>query len=133
MTPPATGVMTPAEWALIFGALGAALTALAGVVVSLVQARNSAKKADLDSYVATTRAHAEQDEKEFQHLVSEIARLEKSLDRRREEYEQLWKEVQVLRLENVALRAENVKLKERVVELEKTTKPGTGPLSRVGS
>ncbi len=133
MTPPATGVMTPAEWALIFGALGAAVTALAGAIASLVRARNSAKQTDLAAFVAKSKEHADQDEKEFKHLVDEIARLEKSLDRRREEYEHLWKEVQALRVENIALRAENSKLKERVAELEKMTKPSTGPLSRIGS
>ncbi len=122
--------MTVTEWALTIGAFGAAMTAIAGAIASLISARNAAKKTDLDSFVATSQQHAADDAKEFEHLVSEIARLEKSLDRRHAEYEALWKEVQALRLENIALRAENSKLRERITELEKgaATKPGTGPL-----
>jgi septal ring factor EnvC (AmiA/AmiB activator) len=114
----------------LLGGLTLFVAGVGGFIVQAVNARNSAKKSDLDNYIAKSNQHAAEDKNEFAHLVSEIARLEQSLDRRRKEYEQLWEEVQQLRQENISLRAENTRLKERVAELEKLTAPKTktGPL-----
>ncbi len=134
--------MTPAEWGLIVGAVSGALVALIG---ALVTARTSAKKTDLSSWIAKSEQHQEQDSQEFVFLKGENARLEKSLDRRREEWVQVntdlnavrkelndlrvtqameratWAEERAAwRIEKEGLVHANALLKERVAQMEKT-------------
>lgn len=113
--------MTSTEWIAILIALGA-------LVTTLVAARNSAKKSDVDSLTAAGKLAAQAqkdkhtaDEREFERLHKEMERLDAVLTDRRKEIEDLrdtvttgTNEIAALRIELAAERAANLELRQHM-------------------
>jgi chromosome segregation ATPase len=117
--------VTVDEYVALLGGAALFLGGVGGFLVQAINARNSAKRSDLDAFKLQSDAHVATDRIEFDHLVSEVVRLEKALDRRRVEIETLFAgtsnlhaEMEAVRVANSDLRIENSKLKDRTAELE---------------
>lgn len=125
--------MSATDVVALLGALGLFLGALGLLGVQIANSRNAVKKVDLEDLKAKSKLRGDQDTLANSHLISEIARLEAALDRRRVEIETLFagesnlhREMETVRANNSNLRQENSTLRDRIGDMEVTVKRTAG-------